>query len=117
MKAIVIGAGKVGYHISEQLAREQNDVVLIDTREEALAPAREALDVLTLLGNGASPLVLEEAGVGDADMVIAVTTQDEVNIIACLTAKYYGSRHNGSTSQKPRLHAPRQSPGSRPDRD
>jgi trk system potassium uptake protein TrkA len=91
VKAIVIGAGKVGYHISEQLAREQNDVVLIDTREEALAPAREALDVLTLLGNGASPLVLEEAGVSDADMVIAVTTQDEVNIISCLTAKYYGA--------------------------
>lgn len=90
MRAIVIGAGKVGYHIAEQLARESNDVVVIDTREQALEPARESLDVMTVLGNGASPAVLEEAGVGDADMVIAVTTHDEVNIIACLTAKYYG---------------------------
>lgn len=90
MKAIVIGAGKVGYHIAEQLARESNDVVLIDTSEQALAPAREALDVLPVLGNGASPAVLEEAGVSEADLVVAVTTHDEVNIIACLTAKYYG---------------------------
>lgn len=90
MKAIVIGAGKVGYHIAEQLSRESNDVVLIDTSEEALAPAREALDVLPVLGNGASPAVLEEAGVSQADLVIAVATHDEVNIIACLTAKYYG---------------------------
>lgn len=90
VKAIVIGAGKVGYHIAEQLARESNDVVLIDTSEQALAPAREALDVLPVLGNGASPAVLEEAGVSEADLVVAVTTYDEVNIIACLTAKYYG---------------------------
>jgi trk system potassium uptake protein TrkA len=90
VKAIVIGAGKVGYHIAEQLARESNDVVLIDTSEQALAPAREALDVLPVLGNGASPSVLEEAGVSEADLVVAVTTHDEVNIIACLTAKYYG---------------------------
>ncbi|MGI6642930.1 MAG: Trk system potassium transporter TrkA [Bacillota bacterium] len=90
MRAIVIGAGKVGYHIARQLSGENNDVVVIDNREEALAPTRESLDVMTVLGNGASPAVLEEANVADTDMVIAVTTQDEVNIIACLTAKHYG---------------------------
>lgn len=90
MRAIVIGAGKVGYHIARKLAEESHDVVLIDAREEALLPARETLDVMTIAGNGASPRTLEEAGVSDTDMVIAVTTQDEANIIACLTAKYYG---------------------------
>ncbi len=90
MRAIVIGAGKVGYHIARKLAEESHDVVLIDAREEALLPARESLDVMTIVGNGASPRTLEEAGVSDTDMVIAVTTQDEANIIACLTAKYYG---------------------------
>ncbi len=90
MRAIVIGAGKVGYHVARQLRDESDDVVLIDNRAEALGPARESLDVMTIVGNGASPAVLEEAQVAGADMVIAVTTQDEVNIIACLTAKYYG---------------------------
>jgi len=90
MKAIVIGAGKVGFHIADRLAEENHDVVLIDTREEALIPAQDNLDVMTLVGNGASPKTLEQAGVADADMVIAVTTHDESNIIACLTAKYYG---------------------------
>lgn len=90
MKAIVIGAGKVGFHIADRLAEENHDVVLIDAREESLVPAQENLDVMTLTGNGASPKTLEEAGVAGADMVIAVTTHDEANIIACLTAKYYG---------------------------
>jgi len=92
MRAIVIGAGKVGYHIARKLAEESHDVVLIDSRAEALLPARETLDVMAIVGNGASPRTLEEAGVSDTDMVIAVTTQDEANIIACLTAKYYGVR-------------------------
>lgn len=90
MRAIVIGAGKVGYHIARRLAQESHDVVLVDAREEALLPARDTLDVLTILGNGASPKTLEDAGVSHTDMVIAVTTHDEANIIACLTAKYYG---------------------------
>lgn len=90
MRAIVIGAGKVGYHIARKLAEESHDVVLVDIREEPLLPARESLDVMTITGNGASPRTLEEAGVRDTNMVIAVTTQDEANIIACLTAKYYG---------------------------
>lgn len=90
MRAIVIGAGKVGFHIAERLSEENHDVVLVDVEEEALLPARETLDVMTVVGNGASPKTLEEAGVADADMAIAVTTHDESNIIACLTAKYYG---------------------------
>lgn len=90
MKAIVIGAGKVGFQIARQLAEEAHDVVLVDKNPEALVPAQEMLDVMTVQGNGAAARVLNEAGVENADMVIAVTTEDEVNIIACLTAKYYG---------------------------
>lgn len=92
MRVIVIGVGKVGYHIARRLVEESHDVVLIDDNEDALFPARESLDVMTILGNGASSRVLEDANVSNADMVIAVTTHDEVNIIACLTAKYYGVR-------------------------
>ena len=90
MRVIVIGVGKVGYHIARRLVEESHDVVLVDNNEEALFPARESLDVMTILGNGASSRVFEDAKVSAADMVIAVTTHDEVNIIACLTAKYYG---------------------------
>ena len=90
MRVIVIGAGKVGFYIARQLVNESHEVVLLDVNPEALVPAQELLDVMTLEGNGAAPRILHEAGVEDADMVIAVTTQDEVNILACLAAKYYG---------------------------
>ncbi len=90
MKAIVIGAGKVGFHIAKKLAEESHDVVLIDVNEDALLPARESLDVMTISGNGASPKTLEDAGITGTNMVIAVTTRDEANIIACLMAKHYG---------------------------
>lgn len=90
MRTIVVGAGKVGYYIARKLSEESQDVVLIDINEDALIPARDSLDIMTVVGNGASPRVLEAAGVANTDMVIAVSTQDEANIIACLTAKYYG---------------------------
>jgi len=90
MLIIVIGAGKVGFRVARQLVQESHDVVLIDIDKERLEPAREILDAMTIHGNGAAPKVLERAGVQRADMVIAVTGQDEVNILACLTAKHYG---------------------------
>lgn len=92
MTIIVIGAGKVGFRIARQLVQESHDVVLIDIDTERLEPAREVLDAMTIQGNGAAPKVLERAGIENADMVIAVTGRDEVNILACLTAKHYGVR-------------------------
>lgn len=90
MVIIVIGAGKVGFRVARQLVQESHDVVLIDIDPQQLEPAREILDVMTIQGNGAAPQVLEQADVRSADMLIAVTGLDEVNILACLAAKHYG---------------------------
>jgi trk system potassium uptake protein TrkA len=90
MKTIVIGAGEVGYHIAERLSREGNDVTVIEQDPEIRLRVQEELDVLTLEGSGSSPRVLEEAGVREADLLIAVADIDEVNVTACLLGKEYG---------------------------
>jgi len=90
MKTIVIGAGEVGYHIAERLSREGHDVVVVEQEPAVRGRVQDQLDVMTVEGNGASPRVLEEAGVREADMLIAVADIDEVNVAACLLAKEYG---------------------------
>ena len=86
MKAIIIGAGEVGYHIADSLSREGIDTVVIDIDEERLRQLSESLDIQTVLGSGSSPEVLRRAGMAQADMVVAVTDSDETNMIACLLA-------------------------------
>jgi trk system potassium uptake protein TrkA len=88
--AIIIGAGKVGFEIAQTLSNEGHDVIVIDKSIENLAEVAHKLDVLTISGNGASPFILEKARVDQADLLIAVTEIDEVNMIACMTAKQYG---------------------------
>jgi trk system potassium uptake protein TrkA len=90
MKMIVIGAGEVGYHIAERLSREGHDVVVVEQNSGVRARVQEELDVLTVEGSGSSPRILEEAGVRDAELLIAVADIDEVNVTACLLAKEYG---------------------------
>lgn len=87
MRAIVVGAGKLGFEIARLLAAEGHDIVVIDNEEEALTEVTNKLDVLAIHGNGASPKVLERAGVDKTDLLMAVAGPDEVNIIACLAAK------------------------------
>lgn len=87
---IIIGAGKVGFSIAEILTYEGHDVVVIEKDEERREIVQENLDVQTILGSGSSPAVLEEAGVSQSDLVVAVTETDEFNIVACLMAKQYG---------------------------
>jgi len=86
MKAIVIGAGEVGYHIADSLSREGIDTVVVDRDEERLREISETLDIQTIQGSGSSPDVLKRAGMDHADMVVAVTDSDETNMIACLLA-------------------------------
>lgn len=86
MKVIICGAGQVGYGIAESLAAEKNDVSVIDTSPELIRGIRDSLDVRGFVGHGAHPDVLEAAGAQQADMLIAVTLYDEVNIIACKVA-------------------------------
>ncbi len=86
MKVIVCGAGQVGFIISKYLSGEGNDVTVIDQRPDLIRKVGDALDVRCVLGHAAHPSVLEQAGAGDADMIIAVTQADEVNMVACQVA-------------------------------
>jgi trk system potassium uptake protein TrkA len=86
VKIIIVGAGEVGYHFAEWLAQEQKEVVTIDIDPEALMRVGDHLDVQILQGSGSNPRVLEESGLKTADLILAVTDKDEVNLIACLFA-------------------------------
>jgi trk system potassium uptake protein TrkA len=86
MRVVICGAGQVGYGIAEQLAAEQNDVSVIDTSPQLIQALRDTLDVRGFVGHGAHPDVLTQAGIEQADMIIAVTLYDEVNMIACQVA-------------------------------
>ena len=86
MKVIIIGGGEIGFYLAERLTSENKDVVLIDNSLERTQLARQELDIHVIHGEGSSPLVLKKAGIQDAQMVVAVTTSDEVNMIACLIA-------------------------------
>jgi trk system potassium uptake protein TrkA len=86
MKVIICGAGQVGFGIAERLASEQNDVTVIDTAPNLIESISDTLDVRGLVGHGAQPDTLATAGAADADMIIAVTLHDEVNMVACQVA-------------------------------
>lgn len=87
MNIIIIGCGKVGKTLAQQLSEERHDIVLVDTNSEKLQEVTEEIDAMTLTGNGASIGVQKEAGVENADMLIAVTNSDELNLLCCLIAK------------------------------
>ena len=86
MKIIIAGDGKVGATLTRQLAAEGNDLTLIDSNQEVLASSVEQYDVLAVRGNCASMDILREAGVLEAELLIAATSADEVNMLCCLTA-------------------------------
>ncbi len=86
MKVIVCGAGQVGFNIARYLAKENNDVTIVDQRPELVRKVSDSLDVRCILGHASHPPVLEQAGAADADMIIAVTAADEVNMVACQVA-------------------------------
>ena len=86
MNIVILGAGQVGRSLARNLANEDNDITIIDTDKIALRELREKLDVHTRYGHASHPDVLEQANVNDADMLIAVTNSDEVNMISCQIA-------------------------------
>ncbi|SFF22993.1 trk system potassium uptake protein TrkA [Fontimonas thermophila] len=86
MKIIILGAGQVGSTLAENLASEQNDVTVVDLRPAALEDLQERLDIRTVVGHAAYPSTLRQAGADDADMIIAVTSSDETNMLACQIA-------------------------------
>ncbi|QRZ14834.1 Trk system potassium transporter TrkA [Paracoccus methylovorus] len=86
MKIIICGAGQVGWHIARHLAGERNDVTIIDTNAELIRRATDALDVQGVTGFASHPDVLDRAGARDADLIIAATHSDEVNMVTCQVA-------------------------------
>lgn len=89
MKILIVGSGQVGYFLCDRLSCEGHEVTLVDRDEETVERAQDRLNVLGIVGNGASAEVLEQAGIKNADIFIAVTNMDEVNILACLLAREY----------------------------
>ena len=86
MKVIVCGAGQVGFNIARYLALEGNDITVIDQRADLVRRISDSLDVQGIVGHASHPDILEQAGAEDADMIIAVTHGDEVNMVACQIA-------------------------------
>lgn len=86
MKIVILGAGRVGTSVAANLANEANDITLVDRNEKKLRELQDRMDINTVHGYGSYPTVMEQAGVPDADMVIAVTSSDETNIAACQVA-------------------------------
>ena len=82
MKVVIIGAGEVGFHVAKALSEENYDITVVDIDHEKCQRASENLDVIVVEGNGASPNILLEAKVGDADYVLCLTRVDEINLIA-----------------------------------
>jgi len=86
MKIIILGAGQVGISTAEILAKEDNDITLIDNVASQVEGLQDRLDIRTIVGSASHPSVLEQAGGPDADLILAVTDQDEVNMAACQVA-------------------------------
>jgi trk system potassium uptake protein TrkA len=92
LKIIIIGAGEIGYDLASVLSKEKHDVIVLDREKECLTKASETLDVLVKEGNATSANDLNKAGVSQADIVIAVTSVDEVNMIASMISKKLGAK-------------------------
>ena len=93
MKIVIVGNGKVGYSLAEQLVAEHHDVTVVDIHEHHLSNASDTLDLMVLQGNGVSAATLREAGADSADLLVATTNSDEVNMVCCLTAKNLGTKY------------------------
>lgn len=101
MKIVIVGNGKVGFSLAEQLVKESHDVTIIDSSEESIQRATDALDIMGVKGNGVSAAILNEAGVGSADLLVAATNSDEVNMICCLTGKNLGVKYTIARIRNP----------------
>ncbi|MCI8415861.1 MAG: Trk system potassium transporter TrkA [Ruminiclostridium sp.] len=93
MKILIVGAGKVGITLAEFLSLEDHDITIVDNDERAIQRAGNTLDVMCIKGPGGSPSVLREAGAEEADLLLATTNMDEVNMLCALTAKRMGTRY------------------------
>ena len=105
MKIIIVGCGNVGSTLAEQLNREGHDITIIESRADALETVTNSIDVMGVVGNGAVYQVQMEAGVRDADLLIATTDSDELNMLCCLIAKKAGNCHTIARIRDPQYSA------------
>lgn len=105
MKIIIAGGGKVGQAIAKHLTGEEHDIVLIDKNFEKLQHISDKLDIMCIKGNCLRTSVLISAGVEDADLIIATTQSDEINMLCCLTAKRLGAKHTIARVRDPEYSA------------
>ena len=108
MRTVIIGAGEVGLNTARMLSEEGHDVVLVEQDEALVERASEQLDALVVHGNGASPKLLMEAGIKEADLLIAASNSDETNIIACLGAKARGVPRTVARIHNPDYYDPKE---------
>lgn len=101
MKIVIVGDGKVGSALTEQLSREDHDIVVIDSNKMVLQEAQQALDVNVVHGNGASLKVQQLANVDTSDLLIAATSADEINLLCCIVARKLGCRHTIARVRNP----------------
>lgn len=101
MKIVIVGCGNVGAALAEQLCREGHNITVVDEKEELVQNITNTCDVMGFVGNGAVYSVQEEAGAGDADLMIAITGKDELNLLCCLIAKKAGVRHTVARVRNP----------------
>ena len=101
MKIILVGGGKVGTALARQLSEEGHNVTVIDTNKPRVEHISEAYDVMGIVGNGASIATLYEAGIEEADVFIAITGSDELNLLCCMFAKKAGHCHTIARVRNP----------------
>ena len=101
MKIIIVGNGKLGSTLAEQLIEEDHELTIIDTKSEVLESAVSSKDVQIVQGNGASYEIQMEAGVPKADLLIAVTNSDELNMLSCIMAKKLGVKYTIARVRNP----------------
>ena len=105
MKIVIVGDGKVGSTIARQLSTEGRDIIMIDSNTNVLETSGSTMDIICLEGNGCSAAVQREAGMPDADLLIAATSADEVNMLCCLLGKKLGARHTIARVRNPEYFA------------
>ncbi len=105
MKIIILGCGKVGTALAEQLDREGHHITLIDNKPAAIHDITQTLDVMGVIGNGASYNIQLSAGIETADLLIAVTGSDELNLLCCLIAKKAGNCRTIARVRNPQYHS------------
>ena len=101
MRIMIIGGGKMGTSLAQSLVDEGHDVTIIDRSEAVLQKSMDSIDAMFIKGSGVSTETLTEAGVQQADVLIAATAGDEINMLACLTAKRLGAQYTIARIREP----------------